>query len=325
MKAFENVFMLDRILRQSRHPVTRARIAEALECSDRSAKRTIEHMRKYFEAPIEYSHDPAGYYYSDAAFEMPGLWFSSKELQALIIVLHLLQVFQPGLFQEVLDPLRKRLDKLGRDRGLIVDVSRRARMVPHGAYPPAKCFDTVAAAAMQRRRLSMTYTDRETGKKTKHEVSPQHLLHYRDNWYIDTWCHKGDKLRTFDLTLISGARMLETAAVDIPEAVLDAHFTPAYGLSLGPATATAILRFSPHRARWIDGQIWHPLQKAYYDAEGYFILEIPYNETDELVPDILRHGAEVEVMSPAPLRDEVAEKLWAAAGRYPRREGVGVK
>jgi len=107
--------------------------------------------------------------------------------------------------------------------------------------------------------------------------------------------------------------------------VLDAHFTPAYGLSLGPATATAILRFSPHRARWIDGQIWHPLQKAYYDAEGYFILEIPYNETDELVPDILRHGAEVEVMSPAPLRDEVAEKLWAAAGRYPRREGVGVK
>ena len=46
------------------------------------------------------------------------------------------------------------------------------------------------------------------------------------------------------------------------------------------------------------------------------MLELPYAEPRELVMDILRHGADVEVVSPASLREQVARALREGAKRY---------
>jgi predicted DNA-binding transcriptional regulator YafY len=60
----------------------------------------------------------------------------------------------------------------------------------------------------------------------------------------------------------------------------------------------------------------HPRQKSRFEKDGSFLLEIPYADSRELVMDILRHGADVEVLSPAALRREVVAALHAAAARY---------
>jgi predicted DNA-binding transcriptional regulator YafY len=52
------------------------------------------------------------------------------------------------------------------------------------------------------------------------------------------------------------------------------------------------------------------------DADGSYLLELPYSAAHELVMDILRHGPEVEVLSPARLRTQVREQLAAALRRY---------
>jgi len=46
------------------------------------------------------------------------------------------------------------------------------------------------------------------------------------------------------------------------------------------------------------------------------VLELPYSREPELVMDLLRHGAGVEVLAPASLRARVAEELAAAASQY---------
>ena len=43
---------------------------------------------------------------------------------------------------------------------------------------------------------------------------------------------------------------------------------------------------------------------------------LPYSREPELVMDLLRHGAGVEVLAPAALRARVAAELAAAARRY---------
>jgi len=45
-------------------------------------------------------------------------------------------------------------------------------------------------------------------------------------------------------------------------------------------------------------------------------LRIPFREDQELVMDILRHGASVEVIAPEGLREKVAGQLRAAADIY---------
>jgi len=50
--------------------------------------------------------------------------------------------------------------------------------------------------------------------------------------------------------------------------------------------------------------------------DGYYLLEIPYSDDRELLMDILKHGADVEVLSPKSLRIKAQEQLRHAAHLY---------
>ena len=78
----------------------------------------------------------------------------------------------------------------------------------------------------------------------------------------------------------------------------------------------AELRFSKERARWVADERWHPEQAGQYLVDGRYELRIPYRDERELVMDILRHGADVEVVSPATLRESVKAQLNQARSAY---------
>ena len=69
------------------------------------------------------------------------------------------------------------------------------------------------------------------------------------------------------------------------------------------------MRFTPERARWVEREQWHPDQETSYDAKGNYILKVPYSDERELIGDILRHGAEVEVVAPPALRQKVQKVI----------------
>ena len=81
-------------------------------------------------------------------------------------------------------------------------------------------------------------------------------------------------------------------------------------------TRTAVLKFEPTRSRWVSRETWHPEQKGTFQADGSWILEVPYSDPRELVMDILKYGADVEVVRPLTLRRLVASQLEKAARRY---------
>lgn len=51
-------------------------------------------------------------------------------------------------------------------------------------------FQIVAGAVLQRKRLTIQYYNRDRSQTSEREISPQRLTHYRDNWYLDAWCHQ---------------------------------------------------------------------------------------------------------------------------------------
>ena len=57
---------------------------------------------------------------------------------------------------------------------------------------------------------------------------------------------------------------------------------------------------------------WHPQQAGQFLIDGRYELRIPYRNEGELVMDVMRHGPEVEVVSPAGLRDKIATQMKAA-------------
>jgi predicted DNA-binding transcriptional regulator YafY len=77
-----------------------------------------------------------------------------------------------------------------------------------------------------------------------------------------------------------------------------------------------MLRFTPERARWVSSEQWHPQQRSRFEADGSFVLEVPYSDPRELLMDVLRHGAEVEVLAPAPLREAMQRSIADMQARY---------
>lgn len=320
MDRFDRIFELNRILQSARYPVSRQRLEESLECSRATVKRLIEEMRLYLNAPIVYDRKHNGYRYDSAEgemYELPGLWFNASELQALLAVQQLLEGVQPGLLDSHLQPLRRKIDDLlSHQQGAGEPVSRRIRLLRAAARPAGPHFTLLAGALATRRRLRLDYYNRARDSSDEREVSPQRLTHYRDNWYLDAWCHLRQGLRTFALDAIRQAVQLERPAKEVDEATLESHFAAAYGIFSGEARDLAVLRFTPERARWVATETWHPHQRSRWLEDGSYELTLPYGNPAELLMDLLKYGPDVEVVAPPSLRAAVAERLSAAISRY---------
>jgi predicted DNA-binding transcriptional regulator YafY len=277
-------------------------------------------MKNYLNAPIVFDRSAGGYKYDRSAgesYELPGLWFNASELQALAIMQRLLKDAGGGILFERLAPLQSRLDQLTQDRRLnLGEAAQRLRFPAIAGRPAGTAFNTVAAATLQRRKLWIEYHSRGKDEHTDRTVSPQRIVHYREAWYLDAWDGGKDALRSFSIDRISRVATLNEDATDINEATLDEHFASAYGIFGGKADKTAILRFTPERARWVADEEWHPAQEGHWLDDGSYELRIPYAEPRELVMDVLRHGAGVEVVAPEGLRQQVADELRRASTLY---------
>jgi predicted DNA-binding transcriptional regulator YafY len=109
---------------------------------------------------------------------------------------------------------------------------------------------------------------------------------------------------------------VEKKAKSVPDRELDEVLAAGYGIFSGRRTTWAKLRFTPERARWVAAEAWHPQQKSRFEADGSYLLELPFSDPRELAMDVLRHGPHVEVLEPASLRSAVKAQLAAALARY---------
>ena len=321
MDRLQRIYKLHNLFISHRMPVPHNLLQEKLECSRATINRIIQEMRLYFSAPIEYDRERNGYFYDTKAgeiFELPGVWFNATELYALLTTQQLLEQTQPGLLDNHLKPLKSRIEKiLATAQSGSGEIAKRVRILRMaGRNTSSEHFQTVAGALLQRKRLTIRYHSRSDDAETRREISPQRLTHYRDNWYLDAWCHQRNGLRSFAVERLREAKALEKPAKDITEAELDTHFASSYGIFAGKPKHTAILRFTPERARWVAEEQWHPHQQGRMLDDGSYELHIPYADSRELVMDILKHGAEVKVVSPNSLREEVLQHLQTALTRY---------
>lgn len=298
--------------------VTRERMLRELEVSVSTIKRDIAFLRERLNMPIVWVSELAGWQLEqnqstgNGQYEIPGLWLTAEEIHALLTMQHLLANLDTGgLLGPHIGPLRRRLDQL-LDGGAPPDseVARRIRVLTIGARRiELPHFQAVGSALLRRRRLAITYHARSDDGVSRRELSPQRLVLYRDNWYLDAWCHQRKALRSFSVDAIQAVQVLDRGAADVPEHKLDDELGAGYGIFSGSAVKHAQLRFSPQRARWVAAERWHPNQVGRWDHAGRWLLTVPYADPRELVMDILRHLPDVEVIAPDELREDVLRRV----------------
>jgi len=322
MNRTERFYKIDQMLHE-RRVVPIEVFLEELDVSRATFKRDIEYMRDRLHAPIVWDRDAGGYHFENVkttgpAYELPGLWFSAGELYALLAAHKLLGDIEPGILASHVTPLQARLAALLEASGhSATEITQRVRLLSMAKRTvESRFFTDITIALLERKRIEIDAWTRGRNETNTRTISPQRLVHYRDNWYLDAWCHLRNDLRSFSVDAIQRVKVLREKARNVASAKLDAHFTSAYGIFGGQATAWAILRFSPERARWVQSERWHSEQQAEALPDGSYRLRVPYADARELLMDILRHGSQVVVEAPAALRRRVAREAARVAGSY---------
>jgi predicted DNA-binding transcriptional regulator YafY len=320
MSINERLYQIDQLL-NDRKTVSFQELLDRLEISPATLKRDLAYMRDRLNAPIVYDKELNGYRFETnlQSYSLPGLWFSPEEIYALLTMQHLLSnLDSDGLISRHIKPLQSRLlAMLDNSDSSVEEIQKRVKIEKMGSRKyDLKHFQEIGAALVKRKRLIIEYQSRSKDENTKREISPQRMIYYRDNWYLDAWCHLKNALRSFSIDAIKMAEILESKANDINANELDAELGSGYGIFAGRDIQWAILNFTPERAKWVSNEKWHPEQRSKFLDDGSYQLEVPYSDERELIMDIMKHGGEVEVIAPNSLRQTIKAKFLQMADIY---------
>src|SRR5471032_908781 len=144
-------------------------LLDELEVSPATLKRDLQYLRERMDAPIVYARDENVYRFADGAgttsvvgrpggksHELPGVWFSEKELHALLTMHQLIAGLDDGgvlgrHLQPLLDKLHGMLGASGEEAQSLM---RRVRIVnPAKRAVASRFFEEAVSAVLSRRRL----------------------------------------------------------------------------------------------------------------------------------------------------------------------------
>lgn len=327
MDRTERFYRIERLI-TSRGGVSFQTLQDELEVSRATLKRDLQYLRDRMDAPIVYDRDDNVYRFAGAmpgapaagaTHQLPGVWFSEAEIRALLTLHQLISGLDAGgVLGRHLQPLLDKLHgMLGASDSESHELMRRVKIAaPARRAVAPRWFEVVGSALLQRQRIEISYFSRRRQHTTQRTVSPQRLIHYRNTWYLDAWCHAAQGLRRFALDAVRSARALDQPAEDVPLGTVEAELDGGYGIFSGKAEQWATLAFDREAAQWVAQEEWHPAQQLTPQPDGTLHMALPFADATELAMDILRHGPRVKVLAPPSLVQQVARTLREAARQY---------
>ena len=316
------VYKIEMLIRNRGHVSFQALLDE-LEVSPATLKRDLDYLKDQLGAPIEYDRFLNGYRFGEEyrgqKHELPGLWFSERELYSLLMANQLLsEIDSEGVISRHMQPLLERIHQmLGTGEADAKTLLKRVKIISSAKRPvSSQFFELVGEALLKRKRLHMRYLTRGRGEVSERDVSPQRLVHYRTTWYVDAWCHTREKMLRFALDAIEEASLTGARAKEVPMRQVESEMDAGYGIYAGAKRQWATLRISAQAAQWVSREEWHPDQEGRWLEDGAYELKVPYSDDTELVMDVLRQGSQIEALNPPSLRKLVHVRLEEAASTY---------
>ena len=310
--AYERYYWFHEQIKCNEHPNSKL-LAEKFEISQKTAQRDIEFMRDRIGAPLEYSHADRGYYYTDKGYELPPIWLNENELVAFILAKRLATAIPDRNLKDSLNKFINKLssrlsDKVGFN---LDDIQDKISLKNIEYYTvDESLFRKVVNALFTKRSLAIQYYSPHKDERTNRKIIPLHLLDYMGNWHLISFCKLKKGLRNFALSRIEECNYIDekiSLPTDLPP--IKTYIRKTFGIFHGGQNQDVSLKFSPKASRAVKKQIWHKNQKIKELKNGSIILSVPVAYFTEIKREILKYGAEVEVLKPLRLKKEIIEEI----------------
>jgi len=313
----ERFVWFDNETRLGRYP-NAFKLADRFEVSSKTAQRSIDYFRDHLQAPLEYVLSRKGYHYTDASYRLPVTRITEAELLALLISRKLIAEASAGSLAGELEQISRRL-------GSLLAANLPGRSSPEDAFSfrwkgmshtDPLTFQAVTSALLQGKLLTFWYHSISSGNCNMRTVEPHHMVNYLGNWHLIAFCHLLGEWRDFMLRRVTLAQVGKGAFRFRPEREWRPFLADSFGDFRNPGSFDVVLRFTPERASWVQGELWQEGEGGQTEEDGSLVLTIPVSHEAEMLMEILKHGSQVEVLEPQWLREKVEKELINAVGKY---------
>ncbi|EAU0476200.1 MULTISPECIES: helix-turn-helix transcriptional regulator [unclassified Paenibacillus] len=152
----------------------------------------------------------------------------------------------------------------------------------------------------QLRPITFTYCSAE-GTQTHRTTDPHTLVLKKHSWYLYAFCHERNEFRMFKLVRMRDVALAQGNFERKPINLQDRPWQQDWATPDNKVPLT--LRFHA-RIRHIAVE-WFGIESVIPDDEGYYISQVAFPEDNWLYGFILGFGADVEVLEPLHIREEI--------------------
>jgi predicted DNA-binding transcriptional regulator YafY len=177
-------------------------------------------------------------------------------------------------------------------------------------------LETIAEGWGSGRKVQVAYRSPRSGELRQRIIAPYALEPTASAIYVichDEWA---GEIRTFKLARLESALLLDETYTIPPDFDPEAHLAGSWGIMSGEQVSEVILRFSAAARPFVVERRWHPSQHVQETPDGGCLLQVQVSEPLEMQPWIRSWGAQVEVIAPDWLREQIAADLQQAAEQY---------
>lgn len=309
---YERFLWFQNEIKKGRYPNTKT-LADKFEITRKTAQRDIEFMRERLGAPLVYLPEQRGFAYEDNTYELPGFWLEEESLTSLLLAYRLVSaVPDKALKASLRSFLEQILEKISFQKQIsLKDLSNKisVRNIQY-SRTTEKIYHAILEALLSSKPVQIEYHSPHNSQITVRDILPLHLLNYMGTWHIIAHCAMKNELRDFVLSRVKTiAPCQKKITARFTSEQVRQYIRRTFGIFHGRETKEVCLCFSRDVSPWIAEQAWHPQQKTFIKKDGRLCLTIPVSDYREIKREILKYGAQVEVISPKALREEIKQEI----------------
>jgi predicted DNA-binding transcriptional regulator YafY len=305
---------MDELMRAKKYPNC-GRLAQLFEVSQRTVLRDIEAMKDSLGAPILYSKQRNGYYYSHDKFTLPSIRLTEGELVAVFLGEELLKKYKNTPFEAEIEKAFKKIELLMPDfvslkldevsRSFSFDILNTREL----NRQDAETFSILSKAIKSRVSVQVVYYSIGRNKTETRVIDPYHLRHTYGTWYLIAYCHTRKAIRTFAVKQIRSIIPLQERFVIPKDFSIDKYLEHSWRIISGQPLTTVVVRLDKEIARWFIDRKLHASQKTLENKDGSLTLTFKVSGTDEIKRWIMSMGKYAKVIEPKALRKEILNEI----------------
>ncbi len=303
-------------------PVSKLDLMNYCGAKERTLKEDIAMMRELYQAPIKYDYKIKGFYYSQPFDLEMRVHLTKSELAALDAAVQTLRQFS---HLEPFKELNSAVTKLDQAVKYRFQRPKEENNYIQFEYVPVIPGGELIAPLLDvmRGRQWVTFRHRkfEANVSNTYHLFPYLIKEHRNRWYVVGWEKTRRHIRAFGLERIEESSLIAFES-DTEAPVFDskAYFEKALGIAIydQEPVEEVILSFTPFQANYFKTQPFFPYhpEDVICDNDTEFRVKLHLIINKEIVYELARLGAEVWVIAPPKLAQQVYEYHLAALQRY---------